>query len=281
MSQSVWLIAGIAVSVVTVTGVTLYVFREDIWGDECVAADECDEDAGDVCCVEDDADDADSDDGDDSDDSDDSDGGNGGGGGGGGGSDSDEENACDADGVTCTTADFSYFGSTVYQAKTASEKLDDLWTETTADATVEPQNWSMDDLFARNMNVSFDRESDELPENRPKINHSQGVVCKVEWVDQGGHNYTGLYNGGSSTALMRMSESNFIFPEAGGLAPSLAIKFLIDGDRSRNLLANVGFESTSSWNFFSANFRARVDLHEDQCAADTIERKFLNALNTP
>jgi len=80
---------------------------------------------------------------------------------------------------------------------------------------------------------------------------------------------------------MRMSESNFIFPEAGGLAPSLAIKFLIDGDRSRNLLANVGFESTSSWNFFSANFRARVDLHEDQCAADTIERKFLNVLDTP
>ena len=74
---------------------------------------------------------------------------------------------------------------------------------------------------------------------------------------------------------MRLSESNFLIPEAGGLAPSLAIKFLRDGMRSVNVLANVGFESTSSFNFFAANFRARVDLHENECAADTIERKFL------
>ena len=60
-----------------------------------------------------------------------------------------------------------------------------------------------------------------------------------------------------------MSESNFLIDEASGLAPSLAIKFLRDGMRSVNVLANVGFESTSSWNFMSSDFRARIDLHDN------------------
>ena len=73
-------------------------------------------------------------------------------------------------------------------------KLDDLWTEVTRDSTVEPQNWSIDDLFARDMEVSFDLEADELPEGRPKINHSQGVVAKMEWEDLGGHSFTGIFS---------------------------------------------------------------------------------------
>ena len=81
--------------------------------------------------------------------------------------------------------------------------------------------------------------------------------------------------------MMRLSESNFLIPEAGGLAPSLAIKFLRDGMRSVNVLANVGFESTSSFNFFAGNFRTRVDLHVNECAADTIERKFLEVQASP
>ena len=78
-----------------------------------------------------------------------------------------------------------------------------------------------------------------------------------------------------------MSESNFLIDEASGLAPSLAIKFLRDGMRSVNVLANVGFESTSSWNFMSSDFRARIDLHENECAASTIERKFANVQLRP
>ena len=81
--------------------------------------------------------------------------------------------------------------------------------------------------------------------------------------------------------LIRLSESNFDLPEASGLTPSLAIKFPRDGIRSVNHLANVSFDPTTSFNFFRNTFRSRVDLFEDQCAVDTIQRKFLDVTNTP
>ena len=47
------------------------------------------------------------------------------------------------------------------------------------------------------MRTSFDLVSDELPVGRPKINHSQGVVSMIEWEDLEGHDYTGLFDGGT------------------------------------------------------------------------------------
>lgn len=113
------------------------------------------------------------------------------------------------------------------------------------------------------MSLSFGTQNDELPVGRPKINHAQGVVGLVSWIDRGNHDYTGLFDGDSDTGLIRMSESNFILPETGGLTPSLAIKFVRDGIRSVNHLANVNFEGTNSWNFFANDFRSRVDLFQD------------------
>jgi len=109
------------------------------------------------------------------------------------------------------------------------------------------------------MGVTFDREDDELPRNRPKINHAQGVVALVSWEDLGNHSYTGIFDGGSDMGLIRLSESNIMTPVASGLTPSLAIKFLRDGIRSVNHLANVSFDPTDSFNFFENNFRSRVD----------------------
>ena len=102
---------------------------------------------------------------------------------------------------------------------------------------------------------------------RPKINHAQGVVGLVEWEDVGGHDYTGLFEGGSEMGLIRMSEANFgLLEEAPGLTPSIAIKFLRDGMKSVNHLANVSFGPTKSFNFFANDFRSRVPLFEDVCA---------------
>jgi len=128
---------------------------------------------------------------------------------------------------------------------------------------VQDPNWELDNLFIQNMSLSFGTQNDELPVGRPKINHAQGVVGLVSWIDRGNHDYTGLFDGDSDTGLIRMSESNFILPETGGLTPSLAIKFVRDGIRSVNHLANVNFEGTNSWNFFANDFRSRVDLFQD------------------
>ena len=123
------------------------------------------------------------------------------------------------------------------------------------------------------MGTSFNLEADELPQNRPKINHSQGTVARVSWEDLGGHPYTGLYQG-SEMGLIRLSEGNFILPEAPGLTPTLAIKFLRDGMESVNHLANTNFEPSSSWNFFAQDFLSHIPLFTDECAQDSIEAKF-------
>ena len=97
------------------------------------------------------------------------------------------------------------------------------------------------------MSISYNRNADELRGQcdtpRPKLNHAQGVVVLVSWEDLGGHDYTGLFEGGSDMGLIRMSETNFDVPEATGLTPSLAIKFLRDGMGSVNHLANVRYRS--------------------------------------
>jgi hypothetical protein len=102
-------------------------------------------------------------------------------------------------------------------------------------------------------------------------------VAKVSWEDRGGHDYTGLFDGGSDLGLIRMSEANYYLPEASGLTPSLAIKFLRDGMESVNHMGNVSFEPTQSFNFFSGPFRSRLPLHVDTCAEESIQKKAAEA----
>ena len=128
--------------------------------------------------------------------------------------------------------------------------------------------------------LSFGVIHDELPRGRPKINHAQGVVSLVSWEDLGGHNFTGIYEGGSDLGLLRLSEANFLLPESTGLTPSLAMKFLRDGMESANQLAIVSFEETDSWNFFENDFRTRVDFFTDKCAVQTIQRKMIEVTGT-
>jgi hypothetical protein len=146
-------------------------------------------------------------------------------------------------------------------------KLNELWQQCLADPTVEPVPYNkLPDLFTRVMHRSYTRTFDELPDDRPKINHAQGVVALVSWEDLGGHDYTGLYEGGSDMGLIRMSEANFVLDEAPGLTPSLAMKFLRDNMKSVNHLANVSFEPTKSFNFFANNFHSKIPLFKDECA---------------
>ena len=92
-----------------------------------------------------------------------------------------------------------------------------------------PVNWQgHKSLFTRDMSLTFDSTGDELPYNRVKVNHRQGVVGLIEWEDLGGHSYTGMYEG-TSRGLVRLSEANFLLPEADGLTPSAAFKFFRDG----------------------------------------------------
>ena len=118
-----------------------------------------------------------------------------------------------------------------------------------------------------------------MPNNRFKINHAQGVVAQISWEDVGGHGYTGIYGGGSDLGIIRMSEGNFLLPgnEIPGLTPTLAVKFLIDGRDSVNLLANTSFDPSNSFNFFADDFRTIIPNFRDDCLQDTIGAKFIQA----
>lgn len=159
----------------------------------------------------------------------------------------------------------------------AQDKIDDLWSMCQADQSVVDQPWAqMPRLFSQDMKQSFEFDSDELPSGRSKINHAQGVVARVKWEDLGGHSYSGLFRGDNELGLIRMSEGNFLLPgdEIPGLTPSMALKFPRSQMRSANLLANVAFEPTNSFNFFADNFRTNIPVFQDKCAEETIQRKF-------
>lgn len=51
-----------------------------------------------------------------------------------------------------------------YQSQTASAKLFQLWSELTADTSAKEHDWvATESLFTRDMNLTFDKEGDELP----------------------------------------------------------------------------------------------------------------------
>lgn len=98
---------------------------------------------------------------------------------------------------------------------------------------------------------------------RHKTVHSQGNVGKVFWVDEGGHNYTGIFKGGDS-GFVRLSS---VFPviseppadfKLGFMLPSMALKFLRDGVDSANAFGNLNIIGQQSYNFFESSLFSRV-----------------------
>ena len=75
---------------------------------------------------------------------------------------------------------------------------------------------------------------------RKKTAHTQGVVARVEWEPVGNHSYSGIYETGSDHAIIRFSESRYLTELSTGLLPSAAIKFLVDGEHSKNLHVMAG-----------------------------------------
>lgn len=99
------------------------------------------------------------------------------------------------------------------------------------------------------------------------------MVGLVRWLDVGGHNYTGIYEG-VSDGLVRLSEANFLLPEVDGLTPSAAFKFTRDGMPSVNHVANTGWEPSGSYDFMANEFKTKIGGFDNTCLIETIQRKF-------
>ena len=94
-------------------------------------------------------------------------------------------------GATDDPSELGYFCGANYDAQTHEAKLNELWTQCIADET--PQEIPFTEIHTQlsstefKGNQSFNTKSDEMPRNRVKVLHAQGVVAKVEWFDLGNH----------------------------------------------------------------------------------------------
>lgn len=70
--------------------------------------------------------------------------------------------------------------------------------------------------------------------------------------------YTAIYKTGSTSALVRLSETTNLTEDSPGLTPSMGLKFLVKNYESQNILAMESFMPSSSWNFFDGVLSNRV-----------------------
>lgn len=81
---------------------------------------------------------------------------------------------------------------------------------------------------------------------RTKAFHPYGTVAQIEWIPEGDHRYTGIFQtGGLGLARLSLAMSDGLY------APSAAIKIFIDGKHpSENLVLDQSLDKQTSRDFF-------------------------------
>ena len=135
------------------------------------------------------------------------------------------------------------FNGPEYIAKSASEKSDQIWSTVTENT--KSADWynsvQLGTLFTESMDPVFDVAGDELGKGimygtRGKYIHTVGVVGQVEWVNKGGHSYTGIFQG-ADKGFVRASLALKPDPKVKDTTPGIGLKFVRDGIDSANLVA--------------------------------------------
>ncbi len=143
-----------------------------------------------------------------------------------------------------------------YLSWTASEKQDFLWNQrilsTQYDQLPALQKIDVIGLFFTVLNTKMDSLSDEAPPHWKKAIHAHASVAKILFVPTAETPFTGLFKG-ADYGLLRLSLTGE--PTDRGVAPGLAIKFLIDGKPSANFSALVSLDGQgNNYNFFANEF---------------------------
>lgn len=147
-----------------------------------------------------------------------------------------------------------------YLALPAADKAGRIWENCETDQVGKAwlSAFQMPGLFIESMCPSFNVPGDELPlsgtgSTRLKYIHTVGAVGKVKWVDLGGHDYTGIFQG-ATEGIVRLSLAKEPSTSALNTAPGMGLKFLRDGMDSANLVAMYAVNGQESWNFFENDF---------------------------
>merc|ERR1719219_1598719 len=158
---------------------------------------------------------------------------------------------------------FQEVSSPEYIALTAAEKSEIIWNNVMEDLT--PADWfgilELPGIFTESMCPTIRAPGDELPweegiisdGTRYKYIHTVGAVGQVQWVDRGGHSYSGLFSG-ATKGVVRFSLAKEPSPPSLNTAPGMGLKFLRDGVDSANLVAMYSVNGQDSWNFFKTDW---------------------------
>merc|ERR1712165_208928 len=162
---------------------------------------------------------------------------------------------------------FQEVSSAEYIALTAAEKSEIIWNNVMEDLT--PADWfgvlELPGIFTESMCPTIRAPGDELPweegiisdGTRYKYIHTVGAVGQVQWVDRGGHSYSGIFTG-ATKGVVRFSLAKEPAPPALNTAPGMGLKFLRDGIDSANLVAMYAVDGQESWNFFKNDFTNHI-----------------------
>jgi hypothetical protein len=165
------------------------------------------------------------------------------------------------------------FSSEEYFKKPAEEKMSKLWDAITEDRTSAQYYGPAEQmaLFTEDLKVSFTEKGDVLPEKRFKIIHTVGAIAKAEFIPiKEKHPYSGIFKSGNNNVLIRLSvaikpDTSKATPEGAikNFIPGIAIKFLVDGKPSENLVAMWSTSGQASWNFFKFDLTPQFDIPDE------------------
>jgi hypothetical protein len=142
-----------------------------------------------------------------------------------------------------------------YEARSATQKLDTLWNERlVASKNAAPTPWTKISLFkliALDLSVSLKHAADEMPAGRRKLVHERGSVAKIEFIADRDSPYTGMYKGGVGLARLSLAQD----PGDKNFVPGLAIKLMVDGHPSENIITMLSIDGQgANFDFFANTF---------------------------
>jgi hypothetical protein len=137
-----------------------------------------------------------------------------------------------------------------YRDSTAEEKWELLKPRIFDGSDVSEVSYDVRGFLDHKMNKTTCNRNDQMGRNRTKTAHQIGVVAEASWVSAGEHPYTGLFESGAELGVIRLSDSGFLFDDIDESNPSFAVKFLIDGQESANLMFAIDWNQTPGKDFF-------------------------------
>lgn len=159
------------------------------------------------------------------------------------------------------------FKSEAYQSKTAEEKRDLIWKQIHASRwdklpPLDGTGWAslLTNLRAAlTLSPTMDLSSDVLPKGRVKFIHAYGLVGAVQWLPNISEKpeFTGIFSQ-ETLGLIRLSIA--ADPKRVSFTPGLALKLMIDGKPSLNVLAMPSLDGQGeNQNFFAFPFTTHIE----------------------